>query len=582
MALRPGEQDNRAKGGYASSPAGAPVQPSGADGARPQPSAEGGTRFSAGDAPVLPSSSSEGARAVSPRPVDAGRFSAGGSSSLPRRRKRSRRGAKPHKQGVVKRMVVRWCNRLLAAVSERSLSEQEAEFAEHRTTRDYVCNSIGIVTWGAAFPVLTIVATQLVGVELAGMFSIAFITAQLLMFAANYGVRTYQVSDIDEEHTFLDYQVNRWVTCVAALVAGVLYANLRGYAGDMFVICMGVYVYKIVDGLADVYEGRLQQADKFYLAGVSQAFRSVAVLVVFSVALLLTRNLPVACVAMGVAAVATFVVLTFPLAVFETPKSRHWKLGSVIELLKRCFPLFVALFMFNLIESMPKFVMEGTLGYDSQLYFNALYFPAQFIVLGVGVIYKPLLVRMATIWADPAKRRRFDLIILMVIAIALGVTALAALFMGWIGISLMGFMYGVDFEQFRGLALIMVAAGGVTAVIDFLYQVITVLRMQHAVTRLYLITFGFSVFVPLLLVTFTGLPGAVIGYLIVMCILLVLLVGEYVQIRGTFAADDERRARRRSAAAPRHRLLTACGAGSAPCSPSQRRSAAPRTLPRMR
>ena len=469
-----------------------------------------------------------------------------GAHLAPRSAGRRRRGTDPHRQGFVKRMVVRWCNRLLAAVQERSLSEQEAEFAEHRTTRDYVCNTVGTITWGATFPVLTVVATQLVGVEAAGMFSLAFITAQLLMFAANYGVRTFQVSDIEEDHTFLDYQINRWVTCAAVMVLGVLYVMVRGYEGDMFAISVGVYVYKVVDALADVYEGRLQQMDKFYLAGVSQAFRSALVLAVFALILLLTRSLPVACTAMAIASVASFAVLTLPLAVFETPKSRRWKVGSVIDLLRQCWPLAVALFMFNLIESMPKFVMEGTLSYDSQLYFNALYFPAQFIVLGIGAVYKPLLVRMATIWSDPAKRRRFDLIILMIVGVALAVTAAAAAFMNWLGIPVMSFMYGVDFEQFRGLALIMVCAGGVTATIDFLYQVITVLRMQHTVMRLYLITFAFAAFVPLLLVNFTGLPGAVIGYLIVMCILLVLLVGEYAQIRGSFARDDERRARRRA------------------------------------
>lgn len=81
------------------------------------------------------------------------------------------------------------------------------------------------------------------------------------------------------------------------------------------------------------------------------------------------------------------------------------------------------------------------------------------------------------------------------------------------------------------MCFVMLAAGGVTAGIEFLYQVITVLRRQRAVTKLYLITFGFSLFVPILLVNFTGLPGAVIGYLIVMCILLVLLVSEYASIR---------------------------------------------------
>lgn len=72
--------------------------------------------------------------------------------------------------------------------------------------------------------------------------------------------------------------------------------------------------------------------------------------------------------------------------------------------------------------------------------------------------------------------------------------------------------------------------GGVCAAIDFLYQIITVLRRQKAVTRVYLLTLGFSLFIPPLLIGFTGLTGAVLGYLIVMCILLVLLVTEYLSI----------------------------------------------------
>ena len=106
------------------------------------------------------------------------------------------------------RTVNHWCNRLLGAVSERSLAAQEEQYAAHRTTRDYVWNSLGIGAWGMVFPVLTVVVTQLVGVEQAGMFSMAFVTGMLLMFLANYGVRTYQVSDLDEAHSFSDYPVS--------------------------------------------------------------------------------------------------------------------------------------------------------------------------------------------------------------------------------------------------------------------------------------------------------------------------------------------------------------------------------------
>lgn len=454
------------------------------------------------------------------------------------------------RQNFIARKVNAWCDRLVGAIADGSLSDQEEEYESHSTSKDYVWSGIGMGAWGMVFPILTIVVTQLVGTELAGMFSMAFVTGSLLMIVANYGVRTFQISDLDEEHSFSDYQANRLITCLVMIAAGIGYCMVRGYEADMFVISLGVYFYKMVDGLADVYEGRLQQMDKFYLSGISQAFRSVVVLVVFSLVLAVTRSLPVASVAMGIAAIATFLFLTLPLALLETPKSRRWTPAGVAGLFKQCFPLFIALFMYALIDNMPKFVMEGVLSYDNQLYFNALYFPAQGILLSIGFIYKPLLVRMAAIWADRKSRKKFDLIILAIVAVIVAMTLLTAFFMGWIGIPLMSFFYGVDFEQFRGLSYIMIAAGGVTALIDFLYQVITVLRRQKAVTKLYLITFGFSLFVPVLLVNFTGLPGAVIGYLIVMAILCVLLISEYISIRLGISkeppTDDEEQSRRQA------------------------------------
>ena len=472
--------------------------------------------------------------------------------------KRSRNG-KPRKKSFVTRKVEAWCSRVLGAVSGDGLAEQEAEYASGRTTRDYVWNTVGVGLWGMVFPVLTIVVTQLAGAEQAGMFSLAFVTALLLMFVGNYGVRNFQASDLDEEYSFADYQANRVLTVVIMLVAGITYCKFRGYTDQMWLMSLGVYLYKAVDALADVYEGRLQQVDKLYLAGISQAFRSAAALIGFSLALLITRNVGVSSIVMAVIAAITFVVFTFPLAQLETPKSRSANAKRVIGLLKQCFPLFVALFMYNLIDNMPKFVMEGALSYDNQLYYNALYFPAHAILLTSGFIYKPMLLKMANAWADPTKRKKFDLIIVVMFVIIVAITVVVAGAMSWFGLAIMSFLYGIDFEQYRGLCFVMLAAGGVTAGIEFLYQVITVLRRQRAVTKLYLITFGFSLFVPVLLVNFTGLPGAVIGYLIVMCILLVLLVSEYASIRmdlhrkltGKAAPDAEMpRAARTGAMAP--------------------------------
>lgn len=438
------------------------------------------------------------------------------------------------KRNPLVRVVNQWWGRLLGAASEGTLAEQEAIYAPHKTSRDFIFSTIGFGTWGLVFPILSIVVTQLSGTELAGMFSLAFVTGTLLMYVGNYGVRTFQASDLSEKHSFSEYQINRVITCLAMILIGLIYCNIRQYEGQMFLISIGVYLYRMVDALADVYEGRLQQVDKMYLAGISQAVRSVAAVVIFTIFLLISKDVGLSSVAMAVTAVISFVVLTFPLAYMETPKSRRWTVAGVQDLFKQCFPLFIALFLYNFIDNMPKFVMEGVLSYDNQLYFNALYFPAQAILMTVGLIYKPLIVRLTNLWVDPEKRKRFDLAIVAMIGIIIVITLFNILIMAWIGIPILSFLYGVDFEQFRSLSYVMLVAGGVTAAIDFLYQAITVLRRQGAVTKLYLITFGFSILIPMLLINFTGLPGAITGYLITMSLLFVLLVSEYISIRLDF------------------------------------------------
>ena len=462
--------------------------------------------------------------------------SAGGSPKTPRygvvTKRRGGRAERPARQpGILARAANDWWNRLIGAVFGGKISEQTEQYLAHQTKRDYMCNTAGQAAWGMLFPLLTMVCTWLVGAEQAGLFSMAFTVGTLLLFLANYGVRTYQVSDLDDMRSFLDYQIQRFLTCALMLVVGWLWCQVRGYDPQMFAICMGVLVFRAVDGLADVYEGRLQQKDKLYLAGLSQAARCVLGLVAFSVTLFLTRNLAVASFAMAAGGVASLVLLTVPLALFETEKSLPASFRGVRDLFVECFPLFLALFLYNLIDSVPKFAMEGALSYDNQLYYNALYFPAHSILMVAGVIYKPQLVRLARIWDDPSRHRRFDLLVLAMVGVIALITGAMALFMAWLGIPIMSVMYGIDFEQFRSLALVMVGTGGVCACIDFLYQIVTVLRAQAEVSKLYLIAFAFAVPVAMLLVNFAGLAGAVVGSLVSMAILLVLLVMEYVAIR---------------------------------------------------
>ena len=88
-----------------------------------------------------------------------------------------------------------------------------------------------------------------------------------------------------------------------------------------------------------------------------------------------------------------------------------------------------------------------------------------------------------------------------------------------------------DLELWAECIARIVTAGGVTAAIDFIYAIITVLRRQGDVMRLYLIAFAASAVLPFVLVRVIGLTGAVASYLAVMALLLGLLIWQYARIR---------------------------------------------------
>ena len=189
---------------------------------------------------------------------------------------------------------------------------------------------------------------------------------------------------------------------------------------------------------------------------------------------------------------------------------------------------------------MPKFMMEGPLSYDNQLYFNVLYFPAQGILLTASLIYKPLLLRLAAAWENPDERRTFNIIMMAVFGAIVVITAFNLIIMNWIGVPIMSVLYNTDFEQFRVLMNLMIVAGGITAAIDFIYQIITVQRRQNSVVKLYLITFAFSTVASFVLINSIGLMGAVITYLAEMCLLLVLVTLQFANV----SVNARRRPRR--------------------------------------
>lgn len=426
-----------------------------------------------------------------------------------------------------------WKNRLMEGVQHQDFANQVALYKSHRTVKDYLCNALGQACMGLMFPLLTILVSQICGCDSAGQFSMAFVVASVFQFIALFGVRTFQVSDVSEQDSFAAYQLQRILTCIIMAAMSWVYLTLRHDSELMSSLLISLMSFKLVDSLADVYEGRLQQCDKLYLAGISQAIRCGGACFVFMLVLILFRDVQTATRALALFAGVSFVIITYPLAKFETPKSRGWEAIELSELFYECFPAFLGQFLFALIDTSPKFIMEAILDYQQQLYFNALYFPAMAIVLVAALVYKPQLMKLSMLWTQSDNTKRFDTQTFIIATSIIGITTLMAFIMWNWGATLNGILYGVSFKHLQLEQLGMVIAGGLSACIDFFFQLLTIIRKQANAFTSYLISFGFVIICSLICITtlhFSGAVGSYVGAMILLCMLLCL---QYVHARKT-------------------------------------------------
>lgn len=447
------------------------------------------------------------------------------------KRPRRRTSSAPSTQPFIVRMINSWTTRVIAAVFSGKFAQETEIYAEHQTTRDFIWNSLGQAAWGATFPLITIIATQLVGAEDAGVFSLAFALALILYFIGSFGVRTYQVSDLDELSSFNDYQISRALAILAMLAAGSIYLAIHPGEGAFSSIAWALILYRVGDAAADVFEGRLQQKDKLYLAGISQAVRCAGALLAFTLALIITRNITLASWTLMWVHSALTMFVSVPLAYFETDRSLPLRISGIRQILQACWPAALAFLLYNLIDSMPKFAMESTLSFDNQLYYNALYFPAHTIVMVAAVLYKPQLVRLAGFLNSGDKNVKFNVLVALNCGVIVAITAVTLLVMHAIGIWFMGILYGLDFEPLRHEAYLMVVAGGLASLIDFLYQVATIKRQHIRITRAYVLSFIMSIPVAYMLVAFSGLTGAVLASIIELSILMLLIINELLSTK---------------------------------------------------
>ena len=150
--------------------------------------------------------------------------------------------------------------------------------------------------------------------------------------------------------------------------------------------------------------------------------------------------------------------------------------------------------------------------------------PNMVINLFSGIIFKPMQTSMAVNYYEK-KYKNFWHIIFRMFAIIAGFTLICEVGAYILGIPVLSWLYGVNLKDYKMTLLLLLLCGGVNAVNIIFYYVLAIMRKQKYMTILYLIVCGVALIIMDPITGRLGLNGAALGYLILVVLLGVLLMG---------------------------------------------------------
>lgn len=405
----------------------------------------------------------------------------------------------------------------------------------------YFWNMVAAMSNSFQSMLLMLVITRSGNVKEASFIAIGFSIANLMMTIGKFGMRNYQVTDINEKNTFSEYLYSRNITITAMIVSSVGYIIYsifwKDYASSKAVIVTLICVYKIIESYEDVLHSRLQQLGRLDIASKIWSIRNCMFILLFFVLYVGTNNLSFTVMLDVAVSFVLFVILNMiPKKYYEKSEVNRKK---VLSLLGGCVPIFVAAFLLMYISNAPKYIIDAAIDDEEQTIFNILFLTIYVVTLLSNFVFNPVLNKLAIMRAaheDQKLIRSINRLIMMVI----GIVTFGCGFAQLIGRKILGLIYGISLDDYSTELLLMLVSGGFLAIINLLYMVVIMLRKQ----KIFLIVFSIA---SLVLFVLGGrilerylLKGLCLFYggILAMIVLILYIVSVYYIVNGKEIVDD--------------------------------------------
>lgn len=401
--------------------------------------------------------------------------------------------------------------------------------------KKFIWNLLGSLSNSLSSLILSICVNRILGGTSGGIFAFAYSNAQLMLTIGSFEVRSYQATDVKEKYSFNTYFSFRLLTCIFAIVCSAIYIGISDFSKEKSIIVFLLVLFKMVEAFTDVYGGRFQQKDRIDLSGKIFFVRVTLSTIIFICLIMSTHNLVIASFGMFLTSFLLFGLYDYHYIFIEDKKNLKINMSDIQQLLVEILPLFLGAFIMMYINNAPKYAINDLYDDSIQNIYNILFMPAFVINLFSIFMFRPMLVKMAIYWNENELNKLWKLIVFMYASI-ITITIIALVGTWLVGIPILSFLYDIDLMNYKFELMIVMLTGGISALMSFCSNVITIMRQQKFLLLAYTITLLYVVLFLKKIVSVYEILGAIISYGIAVALLvilfnLIIIIGSYIRLK---------------------------------------------------
>ena len=383
----------------------------------------------------------------------------------------------------------------------------------------YLWNMIGSMLMAFQSVFMLMILTRTVGLEEAGIFTIANANANLFLTIGKFGMRNFQVSDLKNQFLFSEYRMSRAVTTsvmIAVTLGYLSYTSITNdYSMEKTQTILWMCLLKAIDSVEDVYHGLYQRYNRLDIASKAMTLRILITIIVFGAGLIFIHDLLIVLIVATISSLLLFCVFTkWTIEEFDVNKNKVvW--SNIGVLLKLNFPLAVVSFLSFYIGNAPKYAIDAVLTDELQACYGFIAMPVFVIGLLNNFIFNPMLYKISHLWNEK-KVKEIVWKITMQTGIVVIITIVCIIGAYFWGIPVLSCLYNTDLRLYKTELLILLIGGGFLGLSGLFTAVITIIRYQKKLMWNYAAMAILAYFFSRSIVDKYGMIGAAILYMVLM------------------------------------------------------------------